>query len=141
MDEPEESVPSALDVEAAAAPAVSPASETPSPPASNPPRSGSGRNWSGIALFLLGVVAGVLGFAIVARLTAPPPLDAVALRDAARVGTLDAIATLQAGGPAAAQGGATPTPAIVNVAFDLRETNRVGNPNAPVTIVEFSDFQ
>lgn len=144
MDEPAETVPSSS-VEAETAPVVSLASDAPSPGESSaavdPPSQGGSRSWSGIALFLLGVLAGVLGFALVARLTTTPAPDSAAVRDAARAGTLDAIATLQAGGPAAAQSNATPTPAVVDVAFDLRAANRTGNPDAPVTIVEFSDFQ
>ncbi len=144
MNEPEEIVTSNDTESAATAPPASPAESPPPSVAATAQAAAarsSGRNWSGIALFLLGVLAGVLGFAIVARLTTTPAPDAVAMRDAARAGTLDAIATLQAGGPTAAQPNVTPTPAIVNVDFAVRETNRLGNPDAPVTIVEFSDFQ
>jgi protein-disulfide isomerase len=118
-----------------------------------PPESGSGGGiWRGIALFLMGIVVGVLGLAIFnagtsgarvfARPTPAPALDAVAMRSAARQGTLDAIATLQATGPQAQAPQAQPTAAAVPAnAFALRETNRIGNKDAAVTIVEFSDFQ
>ncbi len=138
MDEIKETVPSPLSAEAAEAPPhVTPTASEPATPRGS-------RSWTGIALFLLGVVAGVLGFVIVARLmtTPTPTVDAVAMREAARAGTLDAIATLQAGGPAAAESAATPTPAVVDVSrFNLRAANRIGSPDAPVTIIEFSDFQ
>lgn len=144
MDEPEVTIPSSLDAETAGPPAADSVSAAPTPPQSPPAASvapGGSRNWSGIALFLVGVLAGVIGFALFARLTTTPAADTVAMRDAARAGTLDAIATLQAGGPAAAESAVTPTPEVVNTNFDLRTANRTGNPDAPVTIVEFSDFQ
>ena len=56
----------------------------------------------------------------------------------ARDGTLDAIATLQAGGPQQSQNPSAPT---AQKAFAAREANRAGDKNARVTIVEFGDFQ
>ncbi len=145
MDEPEVTIPSSLNAEAAGPPAADSVSAPPTPPESPLPAAsvapGGSRNWSGIALFLVGVLAGVIGFALFTRLTTTPAADTVAMRDAARAGTLDAIATLQAGGPTAAESAVTPTPVVVNTNFDLRAANRTGNPDAPVTIVEFSDFQ
>lgn len=98
--------------------------------------------WLAPAWFLLGVLVGLIGFAAYTRLTATPVAapDAVALREAARDGTLDAIATLQAGG-APAESRATSTPAVVKTAFAARPANQIGNQAAAVTIVEFSDFQ
>ena len=101
------------------------------------------RPWIAPAWFLLGVLVGVLGFALFATLAAKPAVT-VAMREAARDGTLDAIATMQAGGPST--GGpqpesGNPNPPTNQKAFAVREANRAGDKNARVTIVEFSDFQ
>ncbi len=63
------------------------------------------------------------------------------MRSAARDGTLDAIATLQAGGAAAAQQQPQGPQVAAANAFTVRAANRQGNPDAKVTIYEFSDFQ
>ena len=103
------------------------------------------RPWVAPAWFLLGVLVGVVGFAAFATFNnTRPRLDATAMREAARDGTLDAIATLQAGGPST--GGPqpesqNPSAPTAQKTFAVREANRVGNKNARVTIVEFSDFQ
>jgi len=103
------------------------------------------RLWIAPAWFLLGVLAGVVGFAAFATFNnARPKLDTAALREAARDGTLDAIATLQAGGPGT--GGSQPESRNPDApkagkSFAVREANRAGDKNARVTIVEFSDFQ
>jgi protein-disulfide isomerase len=103
------------------------------------------RPWIAPAWFLLGVLVGVVGFAAFATFNnTRPRLDATAMREAARDGTLDAIATLQAGGPST--GGPqpesqNPSAPTAQKTFAVREANRVGNKNARVTIVEFSDFQ
>jgi hypothetical protein len=60
------------------------------------------------------------------------------MREAAREGMLDAVATLNA---SQGQVPERSTPAPVKTAFNLRDTNRKGNKAAKVTIVEFSDFQ
>jgi protein-disulfide isomerase len=95
-------------------------------------------------------LVGVIGFAAynalivkpAASTAAAPALDAVAVRTAARDGTLDAIATLQAGGAAAQQQQQPQGPQTVAAdAFTVRAANRQGNPDAKVTIYEFSDFQ
>jgi len=107
--------------------------------------------WIAPAWFFFGILIGVLGFAaynaLIAKSTpataAAPAFDAVAARNAARDGTLDAIATLQAGGSqesAAQQQQQGPQTVAAN-AFTVREANRQGSPNAKVTIYEFSDFQ
>jgi len=101
----------------------------------------SRRPWFAPAWFLLGVIVGVIGFAAYTALTAKPvTLDATAMRGAARDGTLDAIATLQAGGGQAAAPEPTAQP-VDPAAFTVRDANRQGNAGAKVTIVEFSDFQ
>jgi len=99
------------------------------------------RRWIAPAWFLLGALIGVIGFAVYTILTVKPPvIDTVALREASRNGTLDAIATLQAGGaPPAASGAPDTVPA--NTSFALRDANRQGDKNAPIVMVEFSDFQ
>ena len=98
------------------------------------------RPWIGPTWFLLGVLVGVAGFAAFATLSsARPKLDTATMREAAREGTLDAIATLQAGGPQPES--SNPNPPTTQNTFAVRETNRAGDKNARVTIVEFSDFQ
>jgi protein-disulfide isomerase len=108
------------------------------------------RPWVAPAWFLLGVLVGVVGFAAFATFNnTRPKLDATAMREAARDGTLDAIATLQASGPSTggpSTGGSqpesqNPSAPTAQKTFAVREANRVGNKNARVTIVEFSDFQ
>ncbi len=95
------------------------------------------RQWLAPAWFLLGVLVGILGLAAYTRLTAQPTPTVVAMREAARDGTLDAIATLQAGS-SPAESRATSTPVVVETA---PAANQIGNTAAQVTIVEFSDFQ
>jgi hypothetical protein len=112
-------------------------------------RSRSG--WIAPAWFFFGIVVGVLGFALyttlMTRAVAPAStaaaFDAVAVRSAARDGTLDAIATLQAGGgqPAAGQQQPQGPQEVASNAFTVRDANREGSPDARVTIYEFSDFQ
>ena len=103
------------------------------------------RQWIAPVWFLLGVLVGVVGVAaFVTFNNTRPRLDATAMREAARDGTLDAIATLQAGGPST--GGPqpesrNPDPPTTGKAFAVREANRAGDKNARVIIVEFSDFQ
>jgi len=103
--------------------------------------------WTAIAWLLLGVLLGVVAIVAYTRLIAwrsptpaPASLDAAAVSTAAREGTLDAIATLQAGG-SPAESRAASTPVVVKTAFAARPANQIGAKDAPVTIVEFSDFQ
>jgi protein-disulfide isomerase len=104
-----------------------------------------------VVMFVLGVLVGALAFLLYGILSSDPLLvrqlgqqsvDVAQIREAARDGTMDAIATVQAGGGPAE----TPTPAATPTqlpknAFAVREANRLGKPDAPVTIVEYSDFQ
>ena len=109
----------------------------------SPAGSVSAPRWTAVAWILLGVLLGVVAIAAYARLIAAPPaapLDAAGIRAAAREGTLDAIATVQAGG-SPAESRAAGTPVVVKTAFAARPANQIGNQDAPVTIVEFSDFQ
>ena len=98
------------------------------------------RQWIAPAWFLLGMVAGIVGFAGFTTLNDRPAPDTAAMRQAARDGTLDAIATLQAGSSPSSSS-APDVPAAQASSFTVREANRIGAPNAPVTIVEFGDFQ
>jgi protein-disulfide isomerase len=110
--------------------------------------------WIAPAWFFFGILVGVIGFAAYTALivkptstaAAAPTLDVVAMRNAARDGTLDAIATLQ---PAAAQQQQQQQqqqqpqgPQVVAAnAFTVRDANREGNPDAKVTVYEFADYQ
>ena len=103
--------------------------------------------WTAVAWLLLGVLLGVIAIVAYTRFIAwpsptpaPASLDTAAVRTAARQGTLDAIATLQAGG-SPAESRVTSTPVVVKTAFAARPANQIGNQDAPVTVVEFSDFQ
>ena len=94
------------------------------------------------AWFLLGVIVGVVGFAVyTAAIAKPNPVDSAALRTAARNGTLDAIATLSAGGSPAVANDSPETTTQSPATFAVRDANLIGNKNAAVTIIEFSDFQ
>jgi len=106
--------------------------------------------WIAPAWFLFGILVGIAGFAAYNALILKPPassaqvesLDPNAMRAAAREGVLEAIATLQAGGPQQPAAQQPQGPQVVaSNAFAVRDTNRQGAPNAPVTIYEFSDFQ
>ncbi len=95
-------------------------------------------HWIAPAWFLMGVLVGVAGLALFMRLSPGSNVSATTVRDAARQGTLDAIATLQAGGAQQSNESSGP---VAQSSFELREANRLGNKSAKVTIVEFSDFQ
>ena len=126
-------------------------------PTENPPQSADeGFPWASVALYAIGILTGVLLFAAFSLLsgrgpfarvqTAADPVAIAALgagsdiRAQARDGTLDAIATLEARANTPPTPAATPTD-VPSTAFAIRDANREGNPDAPVTIVEFSDFQ
>ena len=99
------------------------------------------QRWIAPAWFLLGMLVGVVGFAAYTRLNAELDLDKAAVREAARDGTLDAIATLQAGGSSSSSTAPNAPTVAQASSFTIREANRIGDPNASVTIFEFSDFQ
>ncbi len=104
------------------------------------PRSGL-RQWLAPAWFLLGVLVGVVGLALFTRFSPQAGTSPAAIRAAARDGTLDAIATLSAGGGQQQPSGNESQPTPNAIAFSTREANRLGNKNAKVTLIEFSDFQ
>jgi protein-disulfide isomerase len=111
------------------------------------PKEHRGRSgWIAPAWFFFGIIVGIAAFAAYTTFLAPKPatpvaaIDATQLREAARAGVLEAIATLQAGGgqPAAQEQG----PQQVSPdAIAVRAANRLGEQAAKVTVVEFSDFQ
>lgn len=97
--------------------------------------------WVVLAAFLIGVVIGAFGFAAYNIFSvARAGNDTSILREAARNGFMDAVATLNAGGnPSAVASNDSTAPA--STAFQVREANRLGDKNAKVTIIEFADFQ
>lgn len=103
--------------------------------------------WMSAAYFLLGVVVGVVSILVFTALTTRPALDAATVQQASRTGALEALATLEASRPASAPASAAqPTPDAAETvtsmdSFSLRAANRKGAADAPITIVEFSDFQ
>jgi hypothetical protein len=122
-----------------------------------PPRPGEeGFPWASLALYAIGVLTGVLLFAAFSLLSGRGPFARVQpatdpaaiaaldsspdMRAAARDGTLDAIATLEARANTPPTPAATPTDVPAD-AFAIRDANREGSPDAPVLMVEFSDFQ
>jgi hypothetical protein len=130
--------------------------EEENPRPSPPQPAGEGFPWASLALYATGVLTGVLLFAAFSLLSGRGPfarvqstaasaaVAAVAsdpdMRAAARDGTLDAIATLEARANTPPTPAATPTDVPAD-AFAIREANRQGSPDAPVLMVEFSDFQ
>ena len=92
--------------------------------------------WVAPAWLLLGVIVGVVGSAAFFTLNRPKA-DTTTMREAARQGTLDAIATLQASGSPTSPESNAPS----KTSFTTRDANRLGSKTARVTIVEFSDFQ
>jgi protein-disulfide isomerase len=126
-------------------------------PIESPPESADdGFPWASVALYAIGVLTGLLLFAAFSLLSGRGPFARVQpaaepvaiaavgssaeMRQAARDGTLDAIATLEAQANIPPTPAATPTD-VANSVFAIREANRQGNPDAPVLIVEYSDFQ
>ncbi len=105
-----------------------------------PTESSAWNRWAALARLLLGILLGPIAVVAYTRLITTPaaPLDAAAIRRAAREGTLDSIATLQAGGPAT-ESRVTSTP--VKATFAAQPANPIGSQNPAVTIVEFSDIQ
>ncbi len=107
--------------------------------------------WFAPAWFLLGILVGIVGFAAYNRFIGNPAAPVAqtesidpntAMKTAAREGVLEAIATLQAGGgqqPSAQQPQSPQT--VSNSAFTVRPANRLGSPDAKVTIFEFADYQ
>lgn len=115
-----------------------------------PTRASGAPRWVAPAWFFFGVVVGIVGFAVYNLLLArpavttsagsPAAIDDSAMRSAARQGVIEAIATLQAGGqPQAAE---SQEPAVVDPSqFAIRPANALGNDQAAITVIEFSDFQ
>lgn len=110
--------------------------------------------WIAPAWFFFGVIVGIVGFAaynlLLARPTGsnvaglPESVDsATAMRVAAREGLIEAIATLQAsnGQPQPSAQEPQGPQVVASNAFTVRAANLQGNPDARVTVYEFSDFQ
>jgi hypothetical protein len=126
------------------------AAEMPETPAALEAPAARRAPWIAPAWFFFGVIVGVAAFAAYTAFLAPKPaapaaavaaIDPAQMREAARAGVLEAIATLQAGGPqqpAAQEQGPQPVSAD---AFTVRPANRLGEQTASVTVYEFSDFQ
>jgi protein-disulfide isomerase len=109
---------------------------------------------SNLGTLLLGIViGGAITYALMgfntrsaqqsAAQQAPAALNEAAIREAARQGAATAIAEIpsrpvQQGPQAQQPGGAAPQPAQIDVA--VRELNSIGRPDAPITVVEYSDF-
>jgi hypothetical protein len=118
------------------------------PDGEEPQERRSRAGWIAPAWFLFGIIVGIAGFAAYNALIVKPAapsaqaeaLDPNSVRAAARQGVLEAIATLQAGGQAAAQEQQGPQEVASNT-FTVREANRQGSADATVTVYEFSDFQ
>jgi hypothetical protein len=119
-------------------------------PASGGPDPGShGFRWQSVALYALGIITGILLFAIYntvsggslpGKATTVADANTEVMRAAARDGTLDAIATIQARANQPPTPEVTPTPVPVT-AFLIRDANRLGSKDAPVVVIEYSDFQ
>jgi protein-disulfide isomerase len=98
----------------------------------------SRQRWRTLTTFLVGMIVGAAGFA--AYTLAVPDSNTTAVRGAARSGTLDAIAALQRQ-QAQAAGATQAAPQRSASSFTVRDADRIGDKKAPVTIVEFADFQ
>jgi hypothetical protein len=116
------------------------------PDGEEPQERRSRAGWIAPAWFLFGILVGIAGFAAYNALIVKPPatqvesMDPNSVRAAARQGVIEAIATLQAGGQAAAQEPQGPQEVASNT-FTVRDANRQGSADAAVTVYEFSDFQ
>ncbi len=133
---------------------MEPSTETPLSATVTESPSRAAPRWIAPAWFFFGIIVGIVGFAAYTALITKPAAPvtaaqpesvdpATALRAAARDGTLDAIATLQAGGGQQQPSAQQPQgpQAVASNAFTVREADRQGSANAKVTIYEFSDFQ
>ncbi|MCG3139997.1 MAG: hypothetical protein HDKAJFGB_00934 [Anaerolineae bacterium] len=128
-------------------PMIAPTSSEMAAPAA-PPAPASKPAWRMLvapAWFLLGVLVGLgifYGLTLYTAKPAPPPaatLDEATVKKAAREGLIEAIQALQAQGQ---QGQGSQGPQTVDrSAFTIRPANQLGNPEAPLQIVEFADFQ
>ena len=99
------------------------------------------------AWFLLGILVGLVAFAGYSQVTKPPvtpapaAFDAATIKQAARDGLIEAIQTLQSQNGQGSGSASQEPPAVDKNAITARPANRLGDANAPVTIVEFADFQ
>jgi protein-disulfide isomerase len=94
------------------------------------------------AWFLLGILVGLGAFATYTQYTRVPPAPALTqeqVQAAARAGFVEALQQLQAA-QGSGQNSQVPPPVDPN-AFAVRAANQLGNPDAPITIVEYADFQ
>jgi protein-disulfide isomerase len=86
------------------------------------------KRWGWLPLLMIAVVA-------LTSIIVRSSIDLNAIREAARQGTLEALAAQSVNQPSTVP---SPTAAIT---YTVRPANRAGRADAPVTIVEFSDFQ
>ncbi len=93
------------------------------------------------AWFLLGILVGLGIFAAYTQYTRVPPqptLTQAQIQEAARAGFIEGLQQLQS----ESQGQAPQGPSAIDPgAVAIRDANVLGNADAPVTIVEFADFQ
>ena len=86
------------------------------------------KRWGWLPLLMIAAIA-------LTSIIVRSSIDLNAIREAARRGTLDALATQSANQPSV-----VPSPTVA-ITYTVRPANRVGRTDAPVRIVEFSDFQ
>lgn len=122
---------------------VAPTPSSSSPAQNTVEKKSTWRMFIAPAWFFFGILVGLGIFAVYAELTRPPTmipvaqLDEAVVRQAAREGLVEAIRQLQNENGQASQGPQTVDPD----AFAMQNAHVLGNQDAPISIVEFADFQ